>query len=617
MSKGNVREWRESQGTEPPFHYHEPMNSLLCPALPRAPFRPRQASSVALMALVMTMAWAPASAQTQSPPVPVLNSRMDAPLFYQLLLAEISARSGDLGAGYSLILDAARRERDAGLYRRAVEIALQGRSGDSALLAARAWAQDLPDSPDAHRYSLQILLALNRPAETAPVLQAIIDRAPASDRVDTINAIPQTFARITDKAVALREVRKALGAYTARADTGPAAWTTIGRMELANGQSADALHSATNGVRLDASSPFPALLAIELAESGQGDAESLVLRHLADTRRPSESPVPLAYARLLLDQQRAADARVQLDQLTRTRPALPEPWLLLASLQLQENAIDDAAASLQRYLSLVRESGDEQTARGLTQAYLLMAQVAEKRGDYPAASQWLDRIENSGEIMVAQMRRASLLARQGRLDEARAILRAHPERRPEDARLKLVAEAQLLRDFKAWQQAYEVYDQAVARFPEDADLLYDQAMVAEKAGRTDDMERLLRRLIELRPDHHHAYNALGYSLADRNVRLVEAKALIEKAVAMAPDDAYIQDSLAWVEYRLGNVPRALEILQAAYRKRPDAEIAAHLGEVLWVSGRRDEALKVWREGLMLARDNETLQSTLQRFRVQP
>ena len=176
---------------------------------------------------------------------------------------------------------------------------------------------------------------------------------------------------------------------------------------------------------------------------------------------------------------------------------------------------------------------------------------------------------------------------------------------------------QLLRDFKLWKEAYEIYGEAVARFPDEADLRYDQAMMAEKAGKPADMEVLLRALIEAKPDFHHAYNALGYSLADRNVRLPEAKKLIEKAVELAPGDAYIQDSLGWVEFRLGNTKRALEILQAAYGKRPDPEIAAHLGEVLWSQGQRDQALKVWREGLLLSADNETLQGTLKRLRVKP
>ncbi len=141
--------------------------------------------------------------------------------------------------------------------------------------------------------------------------------------------------------------------------------------------------------------------------------------------------------------------------------------------------------------------------------------------------------------------------------------------------------------------------------------------MAEKLGQLDNMEQLLRRLIAAKPDHHHAYNALGYSFADRNVRLPEAKQLIEKALSMAPDDAYIQDSLGWVEFRMGNTARALSILQSAYGKRPDPEIAAHLGEVLWVSGQREQALKIWREGLLLANDNETLQATLKRLSVNP
>ncbi|MFP5467634.1 MAG: tetratricopeptide repeat protein [Gammaproteobacteria bacterium] len=595
------------------------MTTKCHPGLPALFLSPRPALGIATLTLALAAAVAPVAAQEANTAAgeAVRNSRLDAPLFYQLLLGELNARGGDPGTAYSLILDAARRERDAGLYRRAVEIALQGRSGDSALLAARAWAKAMPESGDADRFVLQIQLALNRPAETAATLRAIVDRAPAAERVDTINAIPQTFARVTDKALALQEVRKALASHLSRPDTGPAAWTTIGRMELSAGMTAEALNSATQGVHLDPSSPFPALLAIELIERGQDEAEVLVRRHLVDPGAPADSAVALAYARLLLDQQRSADARSLLERLTRERPDQAEPWLLLGTLQAQESSPDAAVASLERFLSLARASGDDRLLRSTGQAYLLLAQVAEKRGDFQAAGAWLDRIENSDEIMAAQMRRASLLARQGRLDEARELLRAHPEQRPGDARLKLVAEAQLLRDFKAWEQAYEVYAQVVARFPEDTDLLYDQAMVAEKAGRLDDMERLLRQLIAQQPDNHHAYNALGYALADRNVRLAEAKALIEKAVAMAPDDAYIQDSLGWVEFRLGNLPRAREILQAAFRRKPDAEIAAHLGEVLWLSGQQDEAIRVWREGLLQSTDNEALQSTLQRFQVKP
>ena len=570
-----------------------------------------------------------AAAQTPSSTAPaaaapatgesVTNSALNAPLFYQLLLGEINVRAGEPGTGYSLILDAARKQKDPELYRRAVDVALQARSGEAALTAARAWSQELPGSQEANRFVLQILLALNRVAETGPVLQSILQASSVTDRNDTINAIPQTYGRVTDKALAASVVREALAPSLKQPFHAAAAWTTVGRMELAQDQLPQALASAREGHVIDPASPYPALLALELMERGQGDAETLVRQQLqaSHSATAGDSAVALAYARILLDLQRDSEARAQLQTLTTRQPEQAEPWLLLASLQVQDNTLPAATASLQKYMVLARQAGDERSARGLTQAYLLMAQIAEKQKDFAGANAWLDRIENAEDIMAAQMRRASLLARQGQMPQARALLRNQPERRPEDARLKLVAEAQLLRDFKAWQQSYEVYSEAAARFPTDTDLIYDQAMMAEKAGKLADMEKLLRQLIAAKPDHHHAYNALGYSLAERNMRLPEAKQLIEKAVALAPGDAYIQDSLGWVEFRMGNTVRALEILQAAYGKRPDPEIAAHLGEVLWVRGQREQALKIWREGLLLSSDNETLQGTLKRLQVKP
>jgi tetratricopeptide (TPR) repeat protein len=142
-------------------------------------------------------------------------------------------------------------------------------------------------------------------------------------------------------------------------------------------------------------------------------------------------------------------------------------------------------------------------------------------------------------------------------------------------------------------------------------------MMAERAGNLGRMEILLRRLIANQPDFYHAYNALGYSLADRNIRLPEAKSLIQRALAASPNNAYILDSLGWVEFRMGNHAEALRILQQAYGIEPDAEIAAHLGEVHWTLKQREQALNIWREGLLLDASNETLQATLKRFRVQP
>ena len=233
----------------------------------------------------------------------VRNSDLDAPLFYQLLLGELNVGSGEPGTGYSLFLDAARKQKDAQLYRRAVDIALQARSGEAALTAAQAWSRDLPDSLDADRFVLQILLALNRVGESAPALRAVLQGTPAAGRNDVINAIPQTYARATDKAQALSVVREALAPSLAQPAHAAAAWTTIGRMELALDRVPAALNAAQRGHAAEAASPYPALLALELMERGETQAEPIVRQQLeaSSINTAADTAVALAYARQMIE----------------------------------------------------------------------------------------------------------------------------------------------------------------------------------------------------------------------------------------------------------------------------------------------------------------------------
>ncbi|HSV34099.1 MAG TPA: tetratricopeptide repeat protein [Ramlibacter sp.] len=553
------------------------------------------------------------AAEKQAPaPTP---TALDAELFYQLLLGELNALGTEASAGYSLILDAARKTNDPALYQRAVEVAFQARSGDAALQAARAWKQAQPTSREANRYVLQILVALNRVAESAEPLKAEIALTDAKDRSAVLGLIPRTYARVSDKKLAAAVVEQALADHLASPATGAAAWTAVGRLRLAATDSAGALDAARRGQAVNPRAESPALLALELMDPKLPQAETVVKRYLEGKPLPE---LRMAYARALLDAQRYTEASQQLQVVTAEKPDYPEAWLVQGTLQLQDNQDAAAEASLKRYLELAQaqRSGEERN-RGLAQAYLSLARVAEKRKDYVMAGAWLDRIENQQDLVAAQHRRASILARQGKLDEARKLLRSLPDRNPSDARVKLTAETQLLREHKQFKAAYDLLAQATAKGPFDADLVYDQAMLAEKMGNLADMERLLRQVIAAKPDYHHAYNALGYSLAERNLRLAEAKELIQKALTYAPEDPYISDSLAWVEFRMGNKAEALRILNAAYKARPDADIAAHLGEVLWSLGQRERAQAIWKEGLMLGSDNETLQETLKRLRVKP
>ncbi|MBU1359108.1 MAG: tetratricopeptide repeat protein [Gammaproteobacteria bacterium] len=541
-------------------------------------------------------------------------SALTAELFYELLLGELSARSGDPGAAYGLVLDAARRTRDERLFQRAVEIALQSRSGEAALEAARAWKDTLPESRDARRFELQILIALNRVGETGDLLRAELAATPEAERPLLIGLIARNYARVSDKKLAASVVEGALADEVKRPGTSGAAWAAIGRLRLGAGDTSGALEAARKGQESDPASEGPVLLALDMIDPKQPLAEPIVKRYLASPRALPE--LRIAYARTLVEGRRYNDASAELSTVTKAQPTLPEPWLLLGSLQAQARKDAAAQTSLKRYIELAKsEPNSEAANRGLTQAYLLLSQLAERRKDYAEAEQWLARIDNTEDLVLAQTRRAGLLARQDKLPQARALIRELPERTAAEKKQKLLAEVQLLREAKQYQAAYDLLDKASAAAPDDTDLIYDRAMLAEKLNRMDEMERLLRRLMELKPDSQNAYNALGYSFADRNVRLEEARTLIRKAVQLAPDDPFIADSLGWVEFRLGNTSEAIRILEAAYKQQPDPEIGAHFGEVLWANGQRERAISILKEAALVDADNETLQETLKRLRV--
>jgi Flp pilus assembly protein TadD len=208
-----------------------------------------------------------------------------------------------------------------------------------------------------------------------------------------------------------------------------------------------------------------------------------------------------------------------------------------------------------------------------------------------------------------------LLGKAGRIDEGRELLRTAPAGSARDQTLLVTAEAQLLREAGRNQESFDVLGAALAKSPDNTDLLYDYAMAAEKIDRFAVMETSLRRLIDLRPDQPNAYNALGYTMADRGIRLDEARTLIEKALSIAPNDAHILDSMGWVLYRQKDSAGALRYLRQAYAILPEVDIAAHLGEVLWTEGKQDEARQVWREGRSREPNNTTLRETLVRLNV--
>ncbi len=598
------------------------------------------ATSVAAAVLAMGLA-RPARAQSAEPPP--ANSAMDAPLFNQLLVAEMALNGGDPGSAYQLMLDAARRSGDDGLFRRAADIALQARAGDQALAATQAWRQASPDSLDAIRMQMQIQLMLNRPDGLGESMQALLALTPEADRPGLIMALPRLMQRAADPKSVATVFETTLKPYRQASATQVPARVATGRAWLEAHEPDRALDLAREAHTLEPAAPGPVLLAMELMRERPA-AEDLVRDYLG--QGTAEPALRLTYVRLLTGGQRYEDAVHQLQIASKQQPELAPVFLSLGALELELKHPKEGEAALLRYISLVQAQnagsvtmaasatptmadgspeadGDEdedapaKPEQGLVQAWLMLAQTAEQRGDYPAAEGWLNKIEDPQRALEVQSRRASMLVRQGKLQQARELIRKVPERRADDARAKLVAEAGVLREARQWREAFDVLADASARFSDDPDLLYEQAMMAEKIERMDEMERLLRRVIQLKPENAHAHNALGYSLADRSQRLPEARELIKRALELSPGDPFITDSLGWVEYRLDNRDEALRLLRGAYSARPDVEIAAHLGEVLWQSGQRDEARRVFNDAKGRDSTNDVLNETLTRLHVEP
>jgi Flp pilus assembly protein TadD len=551
-----------------------------------------------------------------APAEPPTSSLMDAPLFYQLLIGEIELQNGQAGVAFQVLLDAARRTSDEELFKRVVNIALQARAGDQALMASRAWSETVPTSVDALQSTVQLLALMNKPAEVPPPLTQLLRIAPEAQRPGFILALPRLFQRSPDPKAVLAAIGPVLQAQGGALK--PAALYTEARLSINAGENARALALTRELQQALPEGDDAMQLAVDLMPA-EPQAESLITERLQ--QKPEQHALRQAYGRALIQAQRPADAAREFRMLTEATPDNPAPWLALGAieLELRHPAASEAALreGLKRLDTPAAGTDVEIKARadGRQQAWLMLSQAAEQRGDLKGAEAALQKVDGNG--LDLRYRRASLLARQGKLAEGRKLLQPPAGASDADARAALLAEAQLMREQQDYAASLAVLKTATTRFPTDPDLIYEQAMMTEKVGKFEEMEALLRRVIEIKPDYHHAYNALGYSLAERNQRLPEAKQLIEQALKLAPNEPFIVDSLGWVEFRLGNLPEAARLLRQAHTSRPDAEIAAHLGEVLWASGDQDEARRIFAEAAQREPGNEALRETLDRLKVKP
>ena len=542
----------------------------------------------------------------QPDPLPLLP--LSEEVMFKYLSAEIAEQRGNYFAAYATMMSIARSTRDPRLSRRAVEVAMAGKLTNEALSASRLWAELAPHSEEASQVVLGLQLSTNHLDEAK---QTLVQRLAASNAQTLPAMIGQTqrlIARVPDKAKAAALLRELLTPYRDSLD----ARLALVQSSAASGDQTTAQREAREALEKNPRSEL-AVLALSQVVTDKDQSTKLLADFLQ--KNPKAREVRLAYSRKLFEDGKIAEAKAEFKTLLQYLPQDQTALYALGLLSVQTNDLPDAEKYLAAYIKTLNGKPDRE--RDATQALMVLAQIAEDRKDLPAALKWLDQVEATGQgaYLGATLKRAQLTAKGGRLDEARKLL-AQTETESDEERIKLIiAEAQLLRDAGQLNEAMQVLDEALQHSPDNTELLYEHAMVAEKNRQTDVMEASLRKIIKLAPDNPQAYNALGYSLADRNQRLPEAYDLIKKALALAPEDPFIMDSMGWVEFRMGRFEKAEEILSRAYALKPDPEIATHLGEVLWVKGREDDAKKLWRNANTKDPKNETLKGTLTRLQV--
>lgn len=518
-------------------------------------------------------------------------------ILFKFLVAEVAGQRGQIGIAQSTYLDLARETHDPRIARRAAEVSMFARNPAGALEATRLWMAAEPDSEPAQQTMAVLLLNEGKFDEAEPILRVLLKKDPANGFLHLTSVMGKTRGSpaglelvegLAEDYPTLPEARFAVAQAAA----------SVGRNEAAVAalQKADDLRPGWE--------PAALLRAQILDQTSHADALAFMRTFLAAHADARE--VRLAYARVLVSANHFDEARAEFTRLTRDFPRNAEVSFAAGLLSLQMGDAKTAHDFLAKTL--------EYNPRDPNAVYYYLGQAAEQMKQPEAAGAYYAGVKAGNYLVPARARQAVLLVGAGRPDEAIALLKAtQGENDAQNVRL-IQAQAEVLRGSKQYAAIYEVLSEGLKRYPDSADLLYDHAMAAEKLDKLDVLEADLRRVIVLRPMDAQAYNALGYTLADRTKRLSEALTLLDKALTLSPDDPFILDSVGWAQYRSGNLARAQEYLERAFKARPDPEIAAHLGEVLWARGQRDEAGKLWQSSLQSHPQNELLLETLRRLK---
>lgn len=575
-------------------HYKLVLLPLLLSACAHAPQTGEVAADQASAAQARNAA---AEQDTSSASLP--NLELDGRMVYEFLLGDIALQRGRPELAAQAYLELARVTRDPRVARRAAQLAFESHQLDRALDAFTLWQELDPAAPVAKQMLMSLLLSGGKLQEALPHVESLLAADPGKAG-HVFMLIHSLLMRAPDKAAALAWISGVAQPYPKVAE---ARWT-VAQIAAAAENKELALSEIHQAVQLrpdwDMAVVFEAQL---LLPKEPARALELLARFLQV--HPAGKDVRLFYARALLEQKHYPESRVQFLQLQEANPENVELAFAIALLSLQMGELDRAEKELQE--TLARGKKDTDTV------HYYLAQLSEAKKDDAAALAQYRQVKDGEYAYAAHLREAYLLNKAGKLKEARAALKSAPVTSNQQRVTVVLIEAQLLREAKQYDASYRILAEMLEKLPNHPQLLFEVAMAADKLGKAELFEQTLRKLLQLDPDHAQAYNALGYSFLEHNVRVEEGMRLVEKAYQLEPGDAAITDSVGWGYYRLGKLDKSAEFLRRAFALNPDPEIAAHLGEVLWVQGSKDEARKILQDTLKAHPDSEVLRAQIKKI----
>ena len=560
-----------------------------------------------LLVLVLAAAAPLAPAQSASDVETLTPAQTYSPeVMYRILVGEIALQRGEPALAARAYYEAARDSQDPTLARRATEIALFARQRGLAMDAAQLW-QKLDPSSDRARQMVTMLAQPGASGDLKNDLERVFADAAANGQTlgDAFLQLNRALSSQPDKTSVYHLVTDLAKPYPGAAEAHFAVAlagfnTGLADLEIL----AASAREIDRALELKPGWERAVLVKADiLAKSSPDNAIRYLNAFLAET--PGSRAASGALAQLYVEQKRYGDARGVFQRLLDAEPSDRELQYAVAAISVQ---MKDYPTAEHLFQELKKAGFGEPGAV----AYYL-AEIAEETHRYDDAIARYREVTDGDRAWLAKLRIAAVMGKQGKVEEARQFL-AGLEADGRDQEIQAQqAEAQLLQDAHDYQGAYKVLNTALVGNPDSADLLYDVAMVAEKLDRLDEAESRLKRVIELKPDNAQALNALGYTLVDRTQRAAEGLKLIEKAHVLSPEDPFILDSMGWAHFRLGNLEESEKFLRRALSERPDPEIAAHLGEVLWAKGERGRAREVWQSALKETPDNPVLLNTVRRL----